>query len=169
MKVLSQTEKDAFLGQHLRHRLTLLRSLGYRSKQGRIYQGEGDIYRCVKDSNLIAVRLLLDFLGLKGVLKNSVYSLEENARRPGAKYADDIKLDQFVGKLLLPTDVDPFDRTVLAGVYHRADKELAHLTSSFNEEYNDEARLIEAAEIVEELLRVHLYGKMGVVMPEIDA
>ena len=41
--------------EHLRHRLTLLRTLRDRTAAGYSFAGQGDIYRCVKDSNLIAV------------------------------------------------------------------------------------------------------------------
>lgn len=169
MTILTQIEKDKFLGDHLRHRLTLLRTLRERKTIGHSYQGEGDIYRCVKDSNLIAVRLLLDFLGLKGDLNNKAYSLELNPRKTGPKFKDDIKIDQFCQRLLTPLDVPQEFHRILAGVYNRADKELAHLTSTFNDEFNEEDILIEAATIVESLLHTHLYSPLGKQLPAMDA
>src|SRR5882724_6593042 len=115
MTALTQTERDNFLRKHLRHRLTLLRTLRERKRSGHNYQGQGDIYRCVKDSNLIAVRLILDFLGLKGEFDGSDYTLMGSER--GAKFADDIKIDQFIGRLLTPADVPASSQRILAGVY----------------------------------------------------
>ncbi|MGA2030520.1 MAG: hypothetical protein ABSG87_10670, partial [Verrucomicrobiota bacterium] len=131
-------EQNEFLRNHFRHRLTLLRCLRERKRSGHIYQGEGDIYRCVKDSNLFAVRLWLDFLGLKGELENGDYKLLENPRKKGPKFADDVMIDQFIGHLLKPTDIPVQNQRILAGVYKRADKELAHLTKTFNDEFNEE-------------------------------
>jgi|ERR1035437_920744 hypothetical protein len=162
MTNLTQTEKDKFLDEHLHHRLTLLRTLRDRKIIGHNYQGEADIYCCVKDSSLIAVRLLLDFLGLKGKFDGHAYSLELNPRR----FSDDIKIDQFGQQLLSLIDVPKISHRILAGVYHRADKELAHLTSAFNDEFNQEDVLIEAATIVEGLLQKYLYTPLSKQIPE---
>jgi hypothetical protein len=168
MTALTPTERDKFLRKDLRHRLTLLRTLRERKRSGHNYQGQGDIYRCVKDSNLIAVRLILDFLGLKGELDGSDYRLMGSERQRGAKFADDIKIDQFIGRLLTPADVPVSSQRILAGVYKRADKELAHLTSTFNEEFNEEDILIEAATAVEDLLQRFLYAPQGEQVPPMD-
>jgi hypothetical protein len=123
----------------------------------------------VKDSNLNAVRLILDFLGLKGEFDGSDYRLTPSQRKAGAKFADDIKIDQFIGRLLTPADVPASSQRILAGVYKRADKELAHLTSTFNEEFNEEDVLIEAATAVEDLLQRFLYAPLGEQLPPMDA
>jgi hypothetical protein len=128
---------------------------------------KGDIYRCVKDSNLFAVRLLLDFVGLKGVYRKGHYKLIESPRKSGAQFQDDVKIDQFIGRLLKPGDVPPHLRTLLAGVYHRGDKELAHLTLRFNKRFNEEKALIGAATAIEELLQRFLYSKYPI--PAIDS
>lgn len=169
MSNLAQIEIDKFLNEHLRHRLTLLRTLRERKKIGYNYQGEGDIYRCVKDSNLIAVRLILDFLGLKGVYSGNSYSLVSDSKRPNQRFTDDVKIDQFGLRLLTPEDISPESRRILAGVYKRADKELAHLTSTFNDEFNEEDILIKAATIVEGLLKTFLYAPLNKHLPEMDA
>jgi hypothetical protein len=154
---MTTDEQNEFLRKHFRHHLTLLRCLRERKRSGYIYQGQGDIYRCVKDSNLFAVRLWLDFLGLKGELKSGDYKLLENPRKKGPKFADDIMIDQFIGRLLTPADVPTSKQRILAGVYKRADKELAHLTITFNNEFNEEEVLIDAATTVEMLLQKFLY------------
>ena len=167
MKTLTRYAKKKFLREHLRHRLTLLRTLRERTRADHNLHEKGDIYRCVKDSNLIAVRLLLDFVGLKGEYRNGRYSLVESPRKTGCKWQDDVKIDQFIGRLLNPNDVPPRSRSLLAGVYRRADKELAHLTLTFNKRFNEENALIEAATAIEELFQKFLYGAHP--LPLVDA
>jgi hypothetical protein len=166
MKPLTPFTKRRFKREHLRHRLTLLRTLRKRTQAGYSFQGQGDIYRCVKDSNLVAVRLLLDFLGLKGDYHKGRCRLIESPRKTGAKWQDDVKVDQFIGRLLKPSDVPRGARGVLAGVYRRADKELAHLTLKFNKPFNEEKALIEAATAIEDLFREFVYD--GKQIPTID-
>ncbi len=79
------------------------------------------------------------------------------------------KIDQFIGRLLIPADVPASSQRILAGVYKRADKELAHLTSTFNEEFNKEDVLIEAATAVEDLLERFLYAPQGEQLPPMNA
>ena len=118
----------------------------------------------MKDSNLIAVRLLLDFLGLKGEFDGSDYKLIKD----GAKFQHDVKIDQFLGRLLVPADVPTASQRTLAGVYKRADKELAHLTSTFNDEFSQEDALIAAATAVEDLLWKFLYASLHEQLPQMD-
>lgn len=168
MQSLSVREKQDYLTRHLRHRLTLLRTLRERKKSGYSYAQQGDVYRCVKDSNLIAVRLLMDFLGLRAEVGVAGPELRPAPRRSGPRYADDVKVDQFIGRLLVPSDVPAEHIRTLAGVYLRADKELAHLTTRFDDEYNQEDRLIDAATAVEQLLERFLYAPTRESLPPID-
>jgi hypothetical protein len=167
MKTLTRYTKTRFLREHLRHRLTLLRTLRERTKTGYNFQGQGDIYRCVKDSNLIAVRLLLDFLGLKSEYRSGRYVLVPSSRKIGRKWQNDVKIDQFIGRLLTPRDVPSKSRSLLAGVYRRAYKELAHLTLTFNKKFNEEEALIDAATALEGLRQEFLYGRTR--LPTINA
>jgi hypothetical protein len=57
----------------------------------------------------------------------------------------------------------------LAGVYKRADKELAHLTGTFNDDFNKDEVVDEAAQLVEKMLNTHLYTVVNEQMPEIDS
>jgi hypothetical protein len=143
-----------------------LRTLRERTKTGYNFKEQGDIYRCVKDSNLVAVRLLLDFLGLKGVYHKGRYRLVPSPRRSRAKWQDDVKVDQFIGRLLTPKDVPRTSRTLLAGIYRRADKELAHLTLKFNKPFNQEKALIDAATAIESLFQQFVYD--GKPLPPMD-
>ncbi len=163
MKALTAYTKKRFLREHLRHRLTLLRTLGSRVAAGHDFAGQGDLYRCVKDSNLIAVRLLMDFLGLRAEYHKGRYRLAESKR----KFPSDVKLDQFFGRLLKPSDVPRAARRVLAGVYARGDKELAHLTLKFNKPFNEEKALIDAATAVASLIQKFVYDDKP--LPPIDA
>ncbi|MDX2190056.1 MAG: hypothetical protein SFY32_09345 [Bacteroidota bacterium] len=141
-----------------------MRTLRERLRSDYNYNKQGDIYRCVKDSNLMAVRLLMDFLGIKGQINNGHYFLISRS----SIHNNDVRIDKFIGRLLLPIDVPLSDAQTIAGVYVRADKELAHLTTIFNDEFNEESKLIEAATIIEGLLKVHLYDYFGESLPEMD-
>jgi hypothetical protein len=110
----------------------------------------------------------LDFLGLKGEQDGTDYKLVARQRRSGAKFQDDVMIDQFIGRLLTPADVPKSSQRILAGVYKRADKELAHLTSTFNEEFNQVDALIAAATATEDLLKRLLYDPIGEPLPEMD-
>src|SRR5687767_13327896 len=149
---MTDEEKLKYRQVHLRHRLTLLRTLRERPSSSVNYHSKGDIYRCIKDSNLIAVRLLMDFIGIKGQKESGNYKLS-----PITKFhSNDVRIDKFIGKLLSPSDVPTNDQQIIAGVYVRADKELAHLTTDFDDEFNQEEILIKAATIIESLLKKHL-------------
>lgn len=117
---MTHEEKLKYRQLHLRHRLTLLRTLRKRPSVNYNYDKQGDIYRCIKDSNLIAVRLLMDFLGIKGQVVNGNYTLTPITRT----YENDVRIDKFIGKLLSPNDIPTTDQRILAGVYVRADKDL---------------------------------------------
>jgi len=165
---LSEDEKNKFLDCHLRHRLTLLRTLRTRVENGNIKKDDGNVYRCIKDSNLIAVRLLMDFLGLKGKPDGKDFILELNHVKRNPK--DDVKINDFPPcRLLTLNDVPNASQTILAGVYKRADKELAHLTRTYNDEFNEVQVLIEAATIIEELMRKFLYEPLRKSLPDMDA
>jgi len=166
MKQLTPYTKKRFLREHLRHRLTLLRTLRQRTNANYNFQKQGDMYRCVKDSNLIAVRLLLDFLGLKGERHKGRFRLKHAGRKNGQKWQDDVKVDQFFRRLLTPKDVPAGSRELLAGVYVRADKELAHLTLKFNKRFNEPKALIDAATAVESLIQKFVYR--GKPLPPMD-
>jgi hypothetical protein len=79
------------------------------------------------------------------------------------------EIGQFIGRLLVPSDVPAEQTATLAGVYLRVDKELGHLTTRFNEEFNQEDRLIDAATVVEQLLERFLYAPAGESLPPMDA
>ena len=167
MKVLTQTEKDKFLEEHFRHRLTLLCTLRDRKMRGYNDPKHGDIYRCVKDSSLIAIRLWLNFFGLNGEeYKKDNYKLNRVKRKQGEKYENDIMIDQFIDRWLDDKEVASLNQQLLGGVYCRADKELAHMTNIFNDDFNEEDVLIQAATAVEDLIQKFLYNDKP--LPETD-
>ena len=53
-------------------------------------------------------------------------------------------------------------------MYKRADKELAHLTATFNDEFNDDEAIDKASRLVARLLDEQLYARLNESMPEID-
>jgi hypothetical protein len=114
----------------------------------------------------MAVRLLLDFFGLKGECHKGRLRLVESPRKDGKKEQDDVKVDQFIGRLLTPNDVPKDSRKLLAGMYRRADKELAHLTLKFSKPFNQEKALIDAATAIESLFQQFVY--CGKALPPID-
>jgi hypothetical protein len=166
VRQLTLAEQEGFRKAHLPHRLTLLRTFRDRVKEKQqrkgIWQGEGDIYRCLKDSALISIRLFLEAMGLQGccdTAKNSYLLTMREGRR-----ADDVWIDQLGGMLVDPGDHDLIsdqDHRILAGIYCRASKELAHLTVADEGEFNTEEALIRGVDSVERLLRTHLYEKVG--------
>ncbi len=156
MKTLDDQEKEEYFEKHFPHRLTLLRT--FPNRHGRIWTGEGDLYCCAKDSCLFAIRLWIDFFGLKS---SDGSILIENKGR-----GDDVKIEAFVGKLI---DVhDPLVVThaiLLSRIYKRGDKEIAHMTATFDDEYNTEEKLIRAADVIVKILKKHLYDPCGRSLP----
>jgi hypothetical protein len=170
---LTEAQKDDFFERHLRHRLTLLRAFQYRCKQeensvpeGERWRGRGDIYRCLKDSALISMRLLLEAMGLQGSCDNGTYKLEQAKQ---SRFDDDVRIDQLGGEesLAILSSIDTTDRCLLAGIYCRAHKELAHLTLTYDDKFNTQEVMLEGAGLVEGLIRKHLYEKVGKEFPPI--
>jgi hypothetical protein len=159
---LDDQEKEAFRIGHLPHRLTLLRT--FRDRQAENWQGKGDIYRCVKDSALISMRLFLDAMGLQGQYDETKgeYILRVNKKE---RRGDDVWIDQLGGTLVDPDSISDDERRILAGIYKRADKELAHLTVSDVGEFNTPAVIIRGIDTVERLIRTNLYDKVGWAWP----
>ena len=109
-------------------------------------------------------------MGLKGYFdprSTEILFWDENAKLRNCRDYDDILIDQLGGTLPNPSSwsLSPKQARLLAGVYKRANKELAHLTATFNE---DDV-VDEAAKLVEQMLNAHLYTVVGEKMPKIDA
>jgi hypothetical protein len=184
MKTLSDSKKEEFLKGHLAHRLTLLRTFRERQKwledemnppNNRQY---GDLARCAKDSALISIRLFSGAMALRifETPKNSGNFMlcdhrhkrvqDEKKRRD-----DNIWLDDLGGTLPITDSLTDEDKRLLIGVLKRADKELAHLTKTFNDEFNTAKKIVEAIALIERLLQEHLYKiykKIGMPMPPVD-
>lgn len=160
---LTDQQKNEMFDAHLPHRLTLLRSFVYRKKASTAWAGEGDIYRCLKDSALISIRMLLNAMGLKGVFLRPTgpYLLQRYQFRE----KDDVGIDQLGGKLVDPTSLTPKEHRLLAGLYCRADKELAHVTTTYNKEFNTQAAIIRGTILVTKLIKKHLYDEVYRPLP----
>lgn len=159
MRELTDEEKNDFLEKHIRHRLTLLLTFKKRAGEDNFEQ-QNDLYCCAKDSSLIAIRMFLNFLGLKDDKKSG-----DPILIPFKGQDKDVQLSQFVGKLISPESIPEEDGKLLAGVYRRGDKELAHLTLIYNDEFNEPANLIKATTLIENLLKTHLYGPLKLDFP----
>lgn len=173
MRQLSPNEQKKYRQRHFRHRLTLLRCYTHRRARGFDWNTKGDLFRCAKDSALISIRLFLSAMGLKGHFdqKSQDFTLIENTKLRNCRDCDDILIDQLGGTFPDPSSwsLNPKQARLLAGVYKRADKELAHLTATFNDEFNTDEVVDEAAQLVEKMLDTHLYTVVKEKMPEIDA
>ena len=173
MRQLSSNEQNDYRQRHFRHRLTLLRCYTHRRASGFDWNTKGDLFRCAKDSALISIRLFLSAMGLKGHFdqKSQAFILIENRELKNCPKRDDILIDQLGGTFPNPSSwsLNPEQARLLAGVYKRADKELAHLTATLNDEFNTDEAVDEAAKLVEKMLDTHLYTVVKEKMPEIDA
>ena len=79
---LTVQEIEEFFSAHLPHRLTLLRAFRYRLNWGGDWQGTGDIYRCLKDSALISVRLFFTSDATKRQVRRYATGLQARAKEP---------------------------------------------------------------------------------------
>src|SRR5439155_2373631 len=127
------------------------------------WNSRGDLFRCAKDSALISIRLFLTAMGLRGHFDHSRkdFVLVEDAKLRNCRGHDDILIDQLGGQLPDPSSwsLNADEARLLAGMYKRANKELAHLTATFNDEFNSDEAIDRASQLVERLLHEHLYSR----------
>ena len=111
-------------------------------------------------------------MGLKGDFNQTRkdFILIENTTLRNCRSDDDILIDQLGGELPDPGSwsLSADEARLLAGVYKRADKELAHLTATFNDAFNDDEAVDRASRLVERLLNEQLYTHVNERMPDID-
>jgi len=172
VKELPPGEQKDYRQRHFAHRLTLLHCFASRRVNNFDWNFKGDLFRCAKDSALISVRLFLSAMGLKGDFDQARkdFVLRKNTALRNCRKDDDILIDQLGGELPDPGSwsLSADDERLLAGVYKRADKELAHLTATFNDEFNKEEAVDRASRLVERLLNEYLYARVNEKMPDID-
>jgi hypothetical protein len=172
LKKLPSSKQKNYRQRHFRHRLTLLRCFASRRANNFDWNSKGDLFRCAKDSALISIRLFLNSMGLRGdfdsARKDFVLKKDDKLRRN--RRGDDILIDQLGGRLPDPRSwsLSAEEARLLAGVYKRANKELAHLTETFNEEFNKEEAIDRASRLVERLLNECLYSRVNERMPDMD-
>lgn len=175
-KQLSPTEIDKFIKLHIPHRLCLL--LAFRQRQTWFYEEmkagrlSCDLLRCAKDSSLISVRLFARFLGIRlksGALLGATDSaFFENSR------ADDVFVDRLGGRFAVlgkAGDLSDQGDDLLKGLLQRADKELAHLTSNFEDhDTHNTARVIcDGIALIEGLLRRCLFDHSNRPFPTLHS
>ncbi len=162
MRSFTDNEIEDYLKKHFPHRLTLLRTLSNRNRHG--WRNEGDIYRCVKDSCLMAIRFWINFLGFKINREGSLVLIDQQNTKP-----DDVSIYSFTNQWVPMTDpLISENKILLERVYKRGDKEIAHFTTNDDGEYNTEEKLIEATKVVEELISERLYKPLGKSIPRHD-
>jgi hypothetical protein len=155
---LTQKQRDDFFKYHLPHRLCLL--MTFRDRQPwfeeRIGQRDGDLLRASKDATLISIRLFANFLGLK--LKSG-QMVEGFASKD--KYPKDVDVRDLGGDPARLNDLNADDRMTLEELLKRADKELAHLTSTFADQlkFNTAAIMVRGIDIIDRLLRTKVYDR----------
>jgi hypothetical protein len=159
--MLTPTQIEAFLQDHIPHRLILLTT--FRDRQAwfdesfRAERRDGDLLRVSKDSALISIRMFANFLGLR--LKAG--KLTEGFTSKG-KYPNDVNATDLGGRQAMLSDISTDERTTLEGLLNRGDKELAHLTSNFtgHDDYNTEEAFKCGIDLVERLLREKVYNQV---------
>src|SRR4051812_24714872 len=153
-KAMTANERQAWL-PHIQHRLTLLRT--FRDRLADSSPVPGDYHRCCKDSALISIRLFVEALGL--CCHPTSDKLKK--RSPQTKKDDDIWFEDIGGCSVEPKDLTPTQHVLLSRMLRRANKELAHLTKTQDEEFNRREKLIAAIDLVESLVNRHFYIKIG--------
>ena len=152
---LTKAQKVAFLDKHIPHRLCLLTT--FRDRQPwfkeRIGRPDCDLLRVAKDSVLISIRMFAEFLRLK---------------ESGGK-EDDVFVDMLGGSPVKLTQLPEEEQSVINGLLRRANKELAHLTSDYtgHDEFNTAKVLVDGINIIEGLLRKHLYEPLKRSFPDL--
>jgi hypothetical protein len=127
--------------------------------------------RCTKDSALIAIRLLANAMGLKVQTQNGKAELVDYTKWVKKAKKDDVLIDQLGGVLVQLNDPELSklsDQKLLLGLLMRADKELAHLTTTFDPVHNTEQNMLQAIGLVEKLINSHLYKRVGRSLPMVD-
>ena len=104
-------------------------------------------------------------MGLKGHHEGGAYSLVPD---PCPKKPDDAKIDLLGGEPVDPSSIPLDDQRVLAGIYCRASKELARLTLTYNDEFNDPEKMLLGIDLVQGLIQKHLYAKIGRELPPLS-
>lgn len=156
---MTMTEEQItdFLQNHLPHRLVLLTT--FRDRQAWFAKSyaegrpDGDLLRTAKDSAVMAIRMMANFLGLT---LDNVGKLQ--AQFPRRK-ADDVFVIDLRGKEATLADLSESEQKYLEGLLRRANKELAHLTCNFqnHDDFNTVEAIERGIETVERLLRQKVY------------
>jgi hypothetical protein len=82
---------------------------------------------------------------------------------------DDVFVDMLGGSPVKLTQLPEEEQSVINGLLRRANKELAHLTSDYtgHDEFNTARALVAGINIIEELLRKHLYEPLKHRFPDL--
>ncbi len=146
--MLTKQQREAFLRDHLPHRLILLTTFRDRQpwfeKSRQEELPDGDLLRTAKDSALMAIRMLASFLGLK---VDKPGKLQEWLPPEPRRQPDDVFVTDLGGQPATLADLTTDEQKCLEGLLNRANKELAHLTCNFqgHDDFNTEEAIERAS------------------------
>ncbi|MCX6979313.1 MAG: hypothetical protein NTV08_00965 [Verrucomicrobia bacterium] len=125
-EIIEIEEMEKFVRTHMAHRVTSLLSPIVRSDNDHAAWGNrNDTYRAAKEGSYVMLRLLIEFLGVKGSRKN-----EGRLAEAGTDDDDDLRLSSFLkwgAVSLRPTDFGA-DESFVADTHRTLCKINAHFT-----------------------------------------
>src|SRR5262245_32119875 len=157
---LTRSEVDEFFADHLPYRLYMLRAHRDRQVKGTLDSEQMDAMVCMFEAGLIASRVLLQFLGL-GVTYLPACKLIE--QRGYISYdgvsTQEVKVEDLGGSFVEVSKLKPNDAQLLSQIFDGASKSSAHLT--YRATVFDWHDFHTSVGLVEELVRTHLYDRVG--------
>lgn len=164
---LSSEEQHEFLGNHLKYRLTMLRTHLEREQAAKAgnkgEQMQFDLAICAFEAGLIASRMFLQFLGL-GVRHDPLRLV------PAQDYLSfdgttthEVKVIDVGGTWVDPDTLPASDADLLARTIDGASKASAHLTHDSGHAFSPDD-FHPVVELISRLLKVHLYDRVGMDM-----
>jgi hypothetical protein len=158
---LSDYDKRVFLRDHLAHRLILLTT--FRDRQAwferrlKVNGKDCDLLRVAKDAALISFRMFAYFLRLKPTPTD---------------HDDGVFVEMLGGNRVDMKTLSPKERQAINRLFFRAHREVAHLTTRYDSDANTAEAIVSGIDIIERLLRTHLYdvvgSRLGVPFPDLE-
>lgn len=167
MRIYSPSEQDEFFSSHIPHRLTAMMAPAVRLAQDeRYFKGTGDVFCGCIEGAFSALRIFIEFLGLKSwVPAGGSPTLDVRERKgPGVKRPvpdTDVMIDNFGLPLVRLSDVGQSDAEFLAMVHDGVSKSTSHFTFDTGHGFSPEHHYNRAAALVSLLLGEHLFRPLG--------
>lgn len=152
-------ERERWLENHVPYRIQILRGLAiYKQNHG----PEGlmrPVFPCIFEASLMACRWAAAFLGLR-------FNGKDLERVQGKRqHTDDVFVVDLGGTLIDPAVLPLMDRNLLATVFRGADKASAHPVREGQHSMTVQD-VVGAAPLLISKINVHLYGPLGLQIPE---